>query len=143
MSHDTFVVVGDRFDAFLVNRGTISASALLRRLRTRGEPRNLSIVIGQGLAADQLREVKKLIESSPQAAVVGGIPAFIEKGLTHKRNPKNAMIGAPVRMTADRFIADLLIDERTEVLEDHLTGQHIPGIALMEGSSLFSVGYSA
>lgn len=132
MSHDALVVVGDRFDAFLANRGTISASELMRRLRTRGGPRTLSVTIGQGLAADQLSKVRKLIESNPQAAAVGGIPVFVEKSLTHKRNPKNTMIGTPVRMAADRFVADLLIDERTEVLEDHLTGQHIPGIALME-----------
>jgi hypothetical protein len=132
MSHDTLVVVGDRFDAFLVNRGTISFSTLLRRLRAHAEPRILSIVIGQGLAAEQLGKIKQLIESNPRAIAVGGVPAFVEKRYTHKRNPKNTMIGVPVRMAMDRFVADLLIDERTEVLEDHLTGQHIPAIALME-----------
>jgi hypothetical protein len=134
MLNDALVVVGDRFDSFLVNRGTISASDLMRRLRTQGGSRPLSIVIGQGLAADQLSKIRKLLESNPQAAAVGGIPAFAEKRLTHKRNPKNTMIGTPVRMAADWFVADLLIDERTEVLEDHLTGQHIPGIALMEAA---------
>ena len=134
MSHDALVVVGDQFDAFLAHQGTISASELMRRLRTRGEPRNLSVVIGQGLAADQLSKVRKLIESNPQVAAVGDIPTFVEKHLTHKHNPKNIMIGAPMRMAADRFVADLLIDERTEVLEDHLTGRHIPGIALMEAA---------
>lgn len=134
MRHDALVVVGDRFKAFLANRGTISASALLRQLRDRDEPRTLSVVIGQGLMAEQLSKVEQLIESDPHANLVGGVPAFAVQGLTHKHNPKNVMIGTPVQVAADRFVADLLIDERTEVLEDHLTGQHIPAITLMEAA---------
>lgn len=42
------------------------------------------------------------------------------------------MIGHPTRLAPDRFVADLRIDERNETLEDHLTGQHIPAIALTE-----------
>ncbi|MGH3785436.1 MAG: AfsA-related hotdog domain-containing protein [Pseudonocardiaceae bacterium] len=134
MPHDALVVVGDRFKDFLANRGTISASALLGRLRDRSEPRNLSVLIGQGLTAEQLSEAAQLVESDPDASVTGGVPAFVEQGVTHKHNPKNVMIGTPVRVAADRFVADLLIDERTEVLEDHLTGQHIPAITLMEAA---------
>ena len=134
MPHDSLVVVGNRFEAFLANRGTISASVLLSRLRTSDGARNLSVVIGQGLAADQLSEVEQLIDSHPHAVAVGGVPVFAEKSLTHKHNPKNVLIGTPARVAADRFVADLLIDERTEVLEDHLTGQHIPAITLMEAA---------
>ncbi|MGQ0716381.1 MAG: AfsA-related hotdog domain-containing protein [Pseudonocardiales bacterium] len=134
MQHDALIVVGDRFKDFLTNRGTISASALLRRLLDRSEPRALSVVMGQGLTAEQLSTMEQLIESDPHATVVGGVPAFVEQGLTHKHNPKNVMIGTPVQIAADRFVADLLIDERIEVLEDHLTGQHIPAITLMEAA---------
>ncbi|MGH3917536.1 MAG: AfsA-related hotdog domain-containing protein [Pseudonocardiaceae bacterium] len=134
MPPNALVVVGDRFEAFLANRGTISASALLSRLRDHSEPRTLSVVIGQGLAAEQLSEVAQLIDSNPHAVAVGGVPAFVEQGLTHKHDPKNVMIGTPERVATDRFVADLLIDERTEVLADHLTGQHIPAITLMEAA---------
>ncbi|MGH3793850.1 MAG: AfsA-related hotdog domain-containing protein [Pseudonocardiaceae bacterium] len=134
MPHDTVIVVGARFDAFLTNHGTISTAGLMRRLRTLGGSRTLSVTIGQGLSADQLGKVRRLIESNPRAVAVGGIPEFAEKHLTHKRNPKNTMVGTPVRLAADRFVTDLLIDEHTEVLEDHLTGQHIPAIALMEAA---------
>lgn len=134
MPPDALVVVGDRFKAFLANRGTISASTLLWRLRDRSAPRTLSVVIGQGLTAEQLSEVAELAEANPDVTVLGGVPAFVEQSRTHKHNPKNVMIGTPVQVAEDRFVADLLIDERTEALEDHLTGQHIPAIALMEAA---------
>lgn len=132
MPHDALIVVGDRFKDFLANKGTISASALLWRLRDGRTPR--AITIGQGLAAEKLSEIERLAESTPHLAVLGGVPAFVEQGRTHKHHLKNVMIGTPVRVADDRFVADLLIDEQTEVLDDHLTGQHIPAITLMEAA---------
>jgi acyl carrier protein len=135
MSHDALVVVGDRFESFLANHGTISISALLQQLRTGDTPSQLSILVGQGLTADQLATLQQVVgRAGAGVSFADELPAYAERGLTHKRDPKNVMIGTPVRISEDRFLADLVIDQHTETLEDHLTGQHIPAITLMEAA---------
>jgi hypothetical protein len=106
------VVVGDRFAEFLNHPGTIAASQLAGR-ETAG------LVAGQGLSADVL------------AGLAAPVP--VRQELTHKRLAKNVMIGEPYTVD-DGYAAPLLLDERCETLEDHLTGQHIPAVALTEAA---------
>lgn len=136
MSPDALVVVGDRFESFIGNRNTVSVSALLQRLHTGDVPTGLSITVGQGLSAEQLREVERLLKrSGPRVSLANGkIPVHAERRVTHKHNPRNVMISAPKRLAEDRFTVDTVIDEHNEMLEDHLTGQHIPGMALVEAA---------
>lgn len=109
------IVVGDRFERFLLNRDTMAVSALLASGRV-----TRPVVVGQGLSAEQLREVDGPVPAPPH--------------LTHKEHQKNVMIGEPIRTGDDAFAVDLVVDERVEVLEDHLTGQHIPAIVLTEAA---------
>jgi hypothetical protein len=131
----SLVVVGDRFEAFLANRGTIAASALIALLRSGGAPHDLSIVVGQGLSTERLEELEALVDVSGGAiSTVGGIPVPADRRLAHKREQRNVMIGRPQRLADDRYVVDMTVDERNEVLEDHLTGQHIPAVALTEAA---------
>lgn len=117
MSSDGLIVVGDRFEEFLANRTTVGASALLA-----GDVDPApGLVVGQGLSDEQL-------------AALPAAPSRVAKELTHKRDPRNVMVGPPQRLADDEFVADLVVHEHNEVLEDHLTGQHIPAIALMEAA---------
>ncbi|MEV5600345.1 AfsA-related hotdog domain-containing protein [Streptomyces sp. NPDC052299] len=136
MSHEALIAVGDRFEDFLANRGTVPVSELLARLRAGELTESLSVSIGQGLSAGQLAEIRALAEAHGPALSLGkgGVPEPADQRLTHKHDAKNVLIG-PVGQTGEkRFVADLVIDERVEVLEDHLTGQHIPAITLLEAA---------
>lgn len=120
------IAVGDRFKEFLANRGTVPITALLDELRSGAVESAAGIVPGQGLSAGQLRELKE------RTALDVQLPA--ERHLTHKHDDKNVLIG-DVRETAlGVYAAPLLLDERVEVLDDHLTGQHIPAVTLMEAA---------
>jgi hypothetical protein len=57
-----------------------------------------------------------------------------DRAVTHKRYASNVMIGPPAQRATDEFTADLMIDDRCELLADHLTGQHIPAVTLMEAA---------
>ncbi|MEU8997488.1 AfsA-related hotdog domain-containing protein [Streptomyces caniferus] len=133
---EALVVVGDRFEEFLANRGTIGYSALLTRLRTGDLPESLAISVGQGLSAAQLDELRELVELRTPAVTFGkqGLPAHAEQRLTHKHKQRNVLVGPVGQIGERRFVADLVLDERVEVLEDHLTGQHIPAITLLEAA---------
>jgi hypothetical protein len=120
------VVAGDRFTEFLANRGTAPVSRVLAGLRSGELAPDAALIPGQGLSGDELRELAAL------TGVAGAVPA--DRALTHKHVAENVLIGAPVRVDGERWSAPLLLDERVEVLADHLTGQHIPAVTLLEAA---------
>ncbi|MEV6113650.1 AfsA-related hotdog domain-containing protein [Streptomyces sp. NPDC052109] len=135
-THESVVVVGDRFEEFLAQRGTVAATELLARLRHGDLPERLTVSVGQGLTADQLSELSVLAAMHAGTVLIrqGEVPAHVEQGLTHKHDARNVLIG-PVERTAEgTYRAPLLLDERVEVLADHLTGLHIPAVTLLEAA---------
>ncbi|MGK5533017.1 AfsA-related hotdog domain-containing protein [Streptomyces sp. URMC 129] len=130
MPPEALVVVGDRFEEFLTNRGTVPVSVLLDRLRGGEPPESLALAVGQGLTDAQLTELRDLLGQAADAAV----PHRAEQRLTHKHRAENVLVGPVTRLDEGRFTADLVLDERVEVLADHLTGQHIPAVTLIEAA---------
>lgn len=120
------IAVGDRFEEFLGNNGTAPVTTLLDELRSGALPPTAEIVVGQGLSAAQLRELRDLTTAE--------VPLPVERRLTHKHDEKNVLIGDLRQTGPDTYAAPLLLDERVEVLEDHLTGQHIPAVTLLEAA---------
>lgn len=53
---------------------------------------------------------------------------------THKHHIQNVIISHPVRQDENNFEAALLLDERSELMNDHQTGQHIQGMILIEAA---------
>ena len=136
MPQDPVIVVGDRFEEFLTNRGTIPASTLIKELESGTVEPGTVIIVGQGLSLAQRDALESLVEQkAPEIRFAGGVmPRPAGRDLTHKHHLKNAMITPPTRVDDTRFVAELVIDEHNEILEDHLTGQHIPGVALTEAA---------
>lgn len=132
-------VVGDRFEEFLALPGTIGATDLLERLRDWSADEGdttYHVAVGQGLTARQLSALDEVARSGDGRLVVGraGVPQPVERGVTHKVFDKNVLIGAVEEIGPGRYRAPLVLDERVEVLEDHLTGLHIPGVTLLEAA---------
>lgn len=140
MENNVVLVIGDRFSGFANKPGVMIASELRGMLR---EDNALAVgnervfVPGQGLSQEQLRQIYE------EAAARGLKPAFRHweealrapkagAELTHKRKPENGLIGVPRRIEEDRFELDLMIDDRNEIMSDHVTGQHLQGMLLIE-----------
>ena len=52
----------------------------------------------------------------------------------HKHHPENSLLSLPRRVSESRFEADLLVDDAGELMSDHLSGQHLPGMILIEAA---------
>lgn len=52
--------------------------------------------------------------------------------LSHKQKPENVLISEPQRIAEDRFYANLFLNPQSELMCDHLTGQHVQGMVLIE-----------
>jgi hypothetical protein len=127
MQQDLTIVVGDRFREFAQNPSVQSISEYLAAARA-GLALMQPVAFGQGLSQQAISD---LCEVCP-GEIISTERVWADQASTHKRAPKNIMISVPRALSDRRFEADLILDDSNEVMEDHQTGQHIQGIALLE-----------
>lgn len=136
----SMIVVGDRFAAFADNAGVVTLSTVERWLDGAAvigpaEPNRLHL--GQGIPADKLPVlVSRLRDRGVDVGNTGSgrHAAPAAQSLTHKRRPENTLISTPREIEPGVYDLDLLIEEDSELLLDHVTGQHIQGMVLVEAA---------
>src|SRR5690606_12858101 len=137
------LVVGDKFASYVQGKEAITLSQL-RGLLSLSIPLLASqgvtvLVPGQGLGDES---VKQLLREATASANLSSfdfslwhsLPARAPMSLSHKHNPANTLISSPRRLAADVFESHLLIDEECELMHDHLSGQHVQGMVLIEAT---------
>lgn len=135
---DTILVVGDKFAAFGRHPGVMTISEL-KALVDKGDraalPPQARLVPGQGVRET---DIQALLEASRGFAVdvspLEQHPVRAGRIHTHKHFLHNSIIAAPARVNDALFETALLLDERSELMSDHQTGQHIQGMILIEAS---------
>jgi len=138
MSSDKFVfVVGDKFTEFGQHEQVLTLSglhSLLQEGHAAGAPA-IRLVVGQGITE---ADVQRLIDAAPQQAIDRQIllnhPVRASLQTTHKRRLHNSIISSPRKIHDSLYEVDLLVDERSELMRDHQTGQHIQGMILVEAA---------
>ena len=143
MNDTLWHVIGNCFAEFSQNRNVIGISDLIHAFRTGdgftfGD--DVRFIAGQGLQEalidDLFEEAEKTGRMHLFARWKGGERAGAP--LSHKRRSENTMITTPLQTAEDRFEAELCLDERVDMISDHVTGQHLPGMILMEaGRQMF------
>lgn len=137
---NTVFVVGNKFRDFAVNDGVVTIGELEDQLHARGPghlPPNVRLVPGQGLREADMQRLRARLrgaQSASRVPDVEGRPVRASRLLTHKYRLQNSIVSAPRRLSDDLFEAALLLDERSELMSDHQTGQHIQGMVLVEAA---------
>jgi hypothetical protein len=57
---------------------------------------------------------------------------MVDMAACHKDRAENVLITEPQRVASDTFVSDLVLHARNELMQDHLTGEHIQGMVLAE-----------
>jgi len=90
--------------------------------------------LGQGLSTEQINSVIDMVvrktDQSFQKAT---------RDLTHKSHEKNIMISDPLKFDETSYYCDLLIDDASSEMSDHLTGQHIQAMVLLEAARQMNI----
>ena len=134
------VVVPDEFENLSKRPGLLRYCVLIEKLRTNdtSELVGMSMIAGQGLSEMEIDHAFCL------AASVGLSVEFshwrqwhsdarASRSLSHKHRTENVLISTPRRADGtDHYTAALMIDVRSELMSDHLTGLHIQGMVLTE-----------
>ncbi|AUM12863.1 AfsA-related hotdog domain-containing protein [Ketobacter alkanivorans] len=128
-------VVGDKFSKFLNHENTISISNFEKQLFRNTIPKEgVAYHLGQGVAMERANRI------SHDAVELKGLGVNIafeairksSRHLVHKHNCANSMLSVPRRVSEHLYEADVHIDDRCSDLDDHITGQHVSGMVLVE-----------
>lgn len=136
MDTNFLIVVGDRFSGFASTEHVVQQSHMGHELeRRQGEP--TAVVAGQGLTRAAIREIDGLFSQFPGTYWLEtesfGL-ASAPENLCHKTRPENRLASQPHRMSDQHMQLDLLVHNSNELMLDHLTGQHIQGMVLVEAA---------
>ena len=128
-------IVGDRFRAFARNPGVICIGQLETALEEHTLEEDADFDLGQGVSDDRIaRLLTVAAERGCRQRFLFDRPEKCGFRHVHKHRPENSMLSLPRRVSESRFEADLLLDDADELMSDHVSGQHLPGMVLIEAA---------
>ena len=142
MNANVSVVVGNKFESFSKNKNVITFTELADILKSKEidaiEPKTMFLP-GQGLGESEIYSLMEIAEHRQLTQrfdfqLRALRPVRAQGRYSHKRNPRNTIISVPRRIEDDCFALDLLVDQESELMADHVTGQHIQGMILVEAA---------
>lgn len=135
-------VVSDKLGAFADNDKVVVASKffdLLTMEEKKPSNCNYNVHIGQGISDAALDNIFSTVKEKGLNSRFNflGITQDTKRAslqATHKHQTKNIMISQPVRLSENSFESHLMLDENCAEMSDHVTGQHIQGMVLVEAA---------
>jgi len=132
---NTIFIVGDKFTGFSENDNVITISDF-EKIMIKGNIESTCQFyrIGQGVSYERTSNIYKNTSHLNDCGIFVDDKSFDKSGrhLVHKHNSANSMIGFPSKLSKFLYAADVHIDDRCSELDDHITGQHISGMVLVE-----------
>jgi hypothetical protein len=134
MVDNVVVVVGDDWAEFAGNDGVVTISQLRREAKSCGTPIKRDVIAGQGLTDADLVELRALF---PGAILQ---PARASLRQTHKHETKHVLITALQECGPHEYTCELCMDDSKDRLVDHVSGQHLAGMVLVEAGRQATIG---
>lgn len=133
MEREFFLIVGDEYREFATHEGVFGVSDALLALRSGVAAwQTRSLLLGQGISRDTRHEIEAAArEVGSIVYPVAGAPPL---ALTHKLSADGVLISPPQKISAGRYRAELLTGVERDRLADHVTGQHMGGMLLVEAA---------
>ena len=137
-------VVGNKLTQFCINNDHVKTVDNFKRYLCSAalkqqDAGKLTAIIGQGVSDVQIDRVDRLIEKNKLASRISiRIPAERKNKaasiFTHKRKSKNSMISSPTAINENVFESYLTLNDQCAEMSDHVTGQHLQGMILVEAA---------
>lgn len=141
MNSRILLVVGDKFASYVQGKDAITLSQL-RGLLSFSVPllpgQGVTLLVpGQGLGDASVKNLLAEAAASPNLSQFDftlwhSLPERAPSHLTHKHLSSNTLVSTPRQQSEFVYEADLMIDEDCELMHDHLSGQHVQGMILIE-----------
>jgi hypothetical protein len=135
MGMKKLVVVGDRFINFTETENVISVSQAEKMIWDDHTPGNVRLHLGQGVSVGRVERLILMAKQRKKMWMLGfSHIAKAGKPLVHKHNPRNGMLGMPEQLGPNLYGVEVYLDDECADMSDHLTGQHIQGMVLVEAA---------
>ncbi|ABD82741.1 AfsA-related hotdog domain-containing protein [Saccharophagus degradans] len=135
MNANYYVIVGDDYAKFSQQPNVFTVSELYKEMvddkTWPGE--NASFIFGQGIGYTD----REFIETSLKNRSVDKVYSFSPVATladTHKHAEENVLITEPRRLGKLNYAFDLSLTDKIDRLSDHVTGQHVGAMLLMEAA---------
>ncbi|WP_406690577.1 AfsA-related hotdog domain-containing protein [Saccharopolyspora sp. ID03-671] len=136
---DSLFLVGDVFTEFAAHSGVLTVSQLAGQIR-KGEFPGCTgaarVALGQGVSEFDVQFVRDTLARHGLSDLVVIDDQLLRhragREIVHKHRVENVLISLPRPTDPGTFESDLLIDSGNEMMSDHLTGQHVQGMLVME-----------
>ena len=136
------IIVGNKFEHFADQHPSVlTVDHFLKMVISKDErlqSQSHTVIFGQGISFDQQMKLRHQIKTQYSFNKIYIYPAKIERKAkdcyTHKNFSKNTLISEPKRLSISSFECFLWIDDECAELSDHVTGQHIQGMVLIEAA---------
>jgi len=138
----TIFVVGNKFHAFGKHEAVKTIGEIKDMVRANSFkelPSDSRLIAGLGVREAELQALHDQGSWSLAEHGIDMTPALQRRPRasrlqTHKHHLRNAIISHPERLSEDHYQAEILLDERSELMNDHQTGQHVQGMVLVEAA---------
>lgn len=134
MQGSFYLVVGNDYEVFAANEHVITAANFIQRLRDSSLwDGDEHVVLGQGIGDREALEIRGLLRERSLSSVKS-IGELVPLHLTHKRSVENVLIAAAQKRGEYAYRFHLALNDKQDRLSDHVTGQHISAMQLMEAA---------
>ncbi|MEO6677694.1 MAG: AfsA-related hotdog domain-containing protein [Pseudomonas sp.] len=136
-----YIVVGDRIKSQCSDTIFISVTAAAEMVTRLDNEEKLILHVGQGITDDQLNTLYgfKAAESQTLHILPEHRHPRASSTATHKLKSHNIAISAPGENGNGTYSASLMIDDANAELSDHLTGQHVSGMMVIEAARQMTI----
>ena len=142
----TLCLVGNRFNAFSNENAIITVNELLAVINDIANQQHIRetirVIVGQGVSDADLQLLDSLLIEHQLAELVMIESAQGKRAascLSHKHHSYNTLISDPEQLQDKRFMSYLMIDDACAEMSDHVTGQHIQGMVLVEAARQMTI----
>ena len=140
---EKLIVVGEKFADFAERNESVLTVNEFERFVWSGEIQYVKkIIIGQGVELDAIsRTICIIHQNYPDKIneIINIQDIYFQnnrdlKNLVHKKKKENILITPPEKKDFNSYMSRLIIQDSSELLCDHQTGQHIQGMILIEAA---------
>lgn len=137
-------VVSNKLSTFARHKNIFTVDNFLAKVRSKKDASTLSlnpyeVNLGQGLNDEEIDGIINLIvfldlENLFILNSLSWSKKRSSKQLTHKHKDQNIIISEPKKLSCEEYQSDLMLNESCAEMSDHITGQHIQGMVLIEAA---------
>lgn len=134
MEAESLIVVGDGYAAFGKNDSVITAGRLIDMLAyANAQPPAQRVILGLGIDEQQRQYIARRLDELNVCVLNPNVgPASLD--LTHKTDVDNVLISELGVLNEFEYACQLRLGNCSDRLSDHVTGQHVGAMILMESA---------